>query len=355
MPKNIVVFSDGTAQEGGKGKNTNIYKMFNMIEDRTSNQISFYDAGVGTGWRKLTGSIGGAGISRNIRQAYAFIHENFEVGDSIYLFGFSRGAATVRSLSALIHHFGILPKSRPELIKKAYRIYRKKDKGKVKRRAAELVARNHTMWTRIEFIGCYDTVAALGLSWHLPSKLIDRIPGLRHRFHDLTLSESVVHARHALAIDDERKTFLPELWAEKLPKVDQTMAQVWFAGMHTDVGGGYLEKGLGDVSLAWLVDEAVNKGLRIYSRHPYEIEPDPHGIMHNSRSKLWTKIYRREVRSWPAERKDRPVVHGSVLKRVGRPDPPGDMPYPRWILERDHLVAAWDPAAYSYLKSTHEN
>ncbi|TDI53502.1 MAG: DUF2235 domain-containing protein, partial [Acidobacteria bacterium] len=112
MAKNIVIFSDGTAQEGGKGANTNIYKMFNMIEDRTPNQVSFYDAGVGTGWRRLTGNIGGAGISRNIRQAYAFLHENFEADDSIYLFGFSRGAATVRSLSAMIHHFGVLPKSR---------------------------------------------------------------------------------------------------------------------------------------------------------------------------------------------------------------------------------------------------
>ena len=117
MPKNIIVFSDGTGQEGGKGNNTNVYKLFNMIEDRTENQVSFYDRGLGTGWRKITGNVGGMGISKNIRECYEFIFENYQAGDNIYLFGFSRGATTVRSLSAFIHLFGILPKSRPELIK----------------------------------------------------------------------------------------------------------------------------------------------------------------------------------------------------------------------------------------------
>src|SRR3989344_673006 len=102
MSKNIVIFSDGTGQEGGKGANTNIYKLFNMVEDRTSRQISFYDRGLGTNWQKISGSVGGAGISINIFACYIFISENFEAGDQIYLFGFSRGAATVRSLSSFI-------------------------------------------------------------------------------------------------------------------------------------------------------------------------------------------------------------------------------------------------------------
>lgn len=126
MLKNIVIFSDGTGQEGGKGANSNIYKLFNMVEDRTSQQISFYDRGLGTGWRKVSGSIGGAGISQNIKECYEFIFENYEAGDQIFLFGFSRGAATVRSLSSFIHYFGIMPKSRPELIDEAYDIYKKK-------------------------------------------------------------------------------------------------------------------------------------------------------------------------------------------------------------------------------------
>ncbi|MCZ7615959.1 MAG: DUF2235 domain-containing protein [Ignavibacteriaceae bacterium] len=127
MPKNIIVLSDGTGQEGGEGNNTNVYKLFNLLEDRTDNQITFYDRGLGTGFRKITGNISGMGISQNIYECYQFIFDNYKAQDNIFLFGFSRGATTVRSLSAFIHLFGILPKSRPELIKKAYKIYKIED------------------------------------------------------------------------------------------------------------------------------------------------------------------------------------------------------------------------------------
>ena len=113
MSKNIVIFSDGTGQEGGEGNNTNVYKLFNMVEDRTPQQVAFYDPGLGSGWRKVTGNVGGMGITRNIQQCYRFIFDHFVAGDKIFLFGFSRGAATIRSLSSFIHYFGILPKSRP--------------------------------------------------------------------------------------------------------------------------------------------------------------------------------------------------------------------------------------------------
>ena len=105
MGKNIVVFSDGTGQEGGVGHNTNVYKTFNMILDRSPEQVSFYDRGLGTGFRKLTGNALGRGFSKNVRQCYEFIFENYRQGDEIFLFGFSRGAATVRSLTGLIHLF----------------------------------------------------------------------------------------------------------------------------------------------------------------------------------------------------------------------------------------------------------
>ena len=340
MAKNIVVLCDGTGQEGGTGRNTNVYKLFNMLEDRTSRQIAFYDPGIGTGWRKITGNIGGMGISRNIRQCYRFIFENFEAGDQVFLFGFSRGAATVRSLSSFIHYFGILPKSRPKLIKRAYKIYKIRNHEKRKQRADEFVRLHHTMWTRIKFIGCYDTVAALGLPFKIAGAILDGIPGFRHKFHNFTLSESIEHAYQALAIDDERKTFHPVLWDTDITDY-QTMRQVWFAGMHTDVGGGYQEQELSDIPLVWLTHMAVLNGLRIYPRHKVEIAEDENGFMHDSRGRWITKLYRRKVRFWPSDREDKPVVHQSVLDRIKNRKNRDDPPYHPWILDLDHEVEPW--------------
>ena len=339
MAKNIVVFSDGTGQEGGVGNNTNIYKLFNMIEDRTDKQVVYYDAGLGTGCNKLGGLVGGAGMSRNIRQCYRFIFENFEAGDQIFLFGFSRGAATVRSLSSFIHYFGILPKSRPELIKRAYKIYKTSNADKRKARADAFVSRHHTMWTRIRFLGCYDTVAALGLPFKAASALLDGLPGFRHKFHNFTLSESVEDAFHALAIDDERKVFHPVLW-DREKKDYQTIKQVWFCGMHTDAGGGYKQQGLAGIPLTWLTGYAVNCGLRIYNKHKVLIKESADGHMHNSRAGIG-RLYRRKQRDWDAVKLGRPVIHESVLRRKRNQNNNKAPAYKPWIIDYDYEVEPW--------------
>ncbi|MCZ6574223.1 MAG: DUF2235 domain-containing protein [Planctomycetota bacterium] len=332
--KNIVVFSDGTGQEGGKGSNTNVYKLFNMILDRSpADQIGFYDRGLGTGWRKLTGSIAGMGISKNIQECYKFIFENFDASDRVFLFGFSRGAATVRSLSAFLALFGVLPKSRPELIKQAYKIYKKRNKAKRKRLADEFLARHHTMKVPVQFLGVWDTVAALGVPFRTMDVLLDRIPFWRHKFHSYELNKRVKHGRHALAIDDERRTFHPLLWDEETFP-EQTMKQVWFCGMHTDVGGGYKEQGLSDVALQWMIDEATQHGLLIYPDHKVTINPDAHGKMHDSRSGFPGKLFRKEQRFWPKTRGDKPVVHASVIQRAEEASGKHG-PYRPWILDRD--------------------
>ena len=342
MAKNIVVLSDGTGQEGGDGEPSNVYQVFKMLENRTDRQIVFYDRGVGTGWRKLTGNVAGMGISRNIRESYRFIFENFEAGDQIYLIGFSRGAATMRSLSSFIHYYGMLPKSRPELIKQAYDVYRTSAGEERKKRADEFVARHHTMWTRIRFLGCYDTVAALGLPFPMASALLDGLPGFRHKFHDFTLSESVENAYHALAIDDERRTFHPMLWdAEVVDDSYQSVRQVWFAGMHTDVGGGYAERGLSDIALAWLTRQAAVHGLRIFPKHPVDVSEDATGVMHDSRGRTVTKLYRRKARAWDPDRADTPIVHESVIRRSESTDLPGGGLYRPWILDIDHDIEPW--------------
>jgi len=337
MPKNIVIFSDGTGQEGGKGANTNIYKLFNIIEDRTSRQVSFYDRGLGTGWRKFSGSVGGAGISKNILECYTFIFENFEAGDQIYLFGFSRGAATVRSLTSFIHYFGILPKSRPELIDKAYKIYEIEDENSRKIKAKEFVESHHTMWTRIKFLGCFDTVAALGLPIKPLSVIIDKIPGFHHKFHNFKLNETVENAYQALAIDDERHSFHPILWDSDVLSYQQ-IKQVWFCGMHTDVGGGYDECELSNIPLTWMKSMAVLHGLIIYLNNNIDTDGDVNGYMHDSRGKGWTKLYRMKKRKWDENRKDKPIIHKSVLMRKHDVSNKEGTEYKPWILEHNYDI-----------------
>lgn len=331
MPKNIVVFSDGTGQEGGEGHNSNVYKLFNMCEDRTDRQTIFYDRGLGTGWRKITGSAFGAGISKNIIECYTFIFEQFNAGDQLFLFGFSRGATTVRSLSSFIHMFGILPKSRPELIAKAFDIYKSPKTREEKSKA--FLASHHNMWCKVHFLGAWDTVAALGIPIPGLNAIIEQVPGWRHNFQNLTMSESVTHGRHALAIDDERRIFHPILWDPGIEDY-QTMEQIWFPGMHTDVGGGYAEQELADISMQWMVDEAVEKGLLIYPRHTVKIRPDENGIMHDSRGGKLSRLYRRKVRQWDVAKHGKPVVHPKVLERT-RDRHNQDAAYKPWILDLD--------------------
>lgn len=372
MSKNIVVFSDGTGQEGGTGHNTNVYKLFNLILDRSPQQISFYDKGLGTGWRKATGNIGGRGFSKNVRECYEFIFQNYEAGDRIYLFGFSRGAATVRSLTGFIHLFGILPRSRGDLINKAWKIYKMKDRGLRKARAKAFVDMNHKMWATVEFLGVWDTVAALGV----PSPGIDRIVDwiVPHGFHDFRLSNCVKHAYHALAIDDVRKAFNPVLFHPYRKKDDQKDAesvwpddyeedprvrQVWFMGMHTDVGGGYPEMELSDIVLEWMVQHAVRLGLYLYNdkeRKEHTVAPNSNGKLHDSRETRFKKIiFKKKRRDWDRKVFGQPVipesdplpvpiVHQSVKLRTAdiNNNDPGDG-YKPWILEEkyNHEPEPW--------------
>ena len=350
MPKNIVIFSDGTGQEGGKGFNTNVYKLFNMVEDRTENQVSFYDRGLGIGFRKITGNISGMGIAKNIYECYEFIFNNYMAGDNIFLFGFSRGATTVRSLSAFIHLFGILPKSRPELIKQAYKIYKISDNKKRKEQAEDFVSRHHNQWCKVKFLGVWDTVDALGVPlFNKLNFIIDWIPFFKHKYHNLVLSESVENARHALAIDDERITFHPKLWDKEI-KDYQTMKQIWFCGMHTDVGGGYREQQLSDIPLLWMTMEAKKIGLRIYPKHKVKVNPEPNGFMHDSRKGFPGILFQKRIRFWNSETHGNPVVHQSVLMRKLNNQNQKNPEYKPWILNPEkykYEVELWDESQRS--------
>ncbi|MFT6711067.1 MAG: hypothetical protein ACJATO_001449 [Arenicella sp.] len=336
MSKNIVIFSDGTGQEGGKGPDTNVYKLFKAVKNRTPEQIVFYDRGLGTGWQKLLGNLAGVGISKNIQDCYRFIFENYEAGDKIYLFGFSRGAATVRSLSGFIHTFGVLPKSRPELIKRAYKIYKISNPQKREIAAEAFSKSHHPMWTKIKFVGVWDTVAALGLPLPILSSVLNKVPFCKHKFHDYRLSESIETAYHALSIDDERKSFHPTFWDETIAK-GQTMEQVWFCGAHTDVGGGYKHDSLSNITLKWMAEKAINNGLLLHSKNILSLPLDVNGHLHNSRKPPFKKFFRKEVRNWPefdalGVRRGAPNIHPSVLKRTINSENKAEPSYNPWII-----------------------
>ncbi|NQY34081.1 MAG: DUF2235 domain-containing protein [Alteromonadaceae bacterium] len=352
MSKNIVIFSDGTGQEGGKGPNTNIYKLFSIIENRSNQQVTFYDAGLGTGWNKLTGNIAGMGISRNILECYRFIFDNYKIGDKIFLFGFSRGAATVRSLSSFIHYFGILPQSRPELIKRAFKIYKIKNPDARRDEAKKFIKKHHNIWAEVEFLGCYDTVSALGLPIPGTDAIFNKIPFLQHKFHDLSLSKSVKHAYHALALDDERRNFLPKIWDTKIED-GQTLTQVWFSGMHTHVGGGYHAHGLSDIPLIWMTEMAIDKGLLLYNHYDVEVKEDADSFMEDSRGTMLTKLYPQQVRDWDISKYGKPRVHQSVIDRAN--NPAND--YKPWILDKkyNHLVETWTSYSKQSWKKKDDN
>jgi uncharacterized protein (DUF2235 family) len=355
MGKNIVIFSDGTGQTGGVGTNTNVYKIFNMIEDRTQRQIAYYDPGLGTDAKKITGSIAGRGFSKNMLECYRFIFEHFEADDKIFLFGFSRGAATVRSLSGFLHLFGVLPQSRPELIKQAFRIYKIRNEERRKRKAEEFIGKHHTMWCTVRLLGVFDTVAALGLPNPWISFLLDKF--FPHRFHSFGLSDSVEYARHALSIDEERKTFLPTLWeALKENKSDERLKQVWFCGVHTDVGGGYPEEDLSNISLAWMLNEAIGKGLIIYPKSPawkkiLAESPDIDGKMHNELTHFPGKLFRRTKRAWDESKHGKLCLHESVLKR--KRNNANELPpeYEPWIKSfTDPAIEKWEKLTEEIIK-----
>ena len=265
MGKNIVICCDGTwntpdQQANGNACPTNVIKTARAVLAQRADgtpQVVFYEQGVGTRWGldRLTGGAFGVGLSRNVQEAYRFIVHNLEVGDRLYIFGFSRGAFTARSLCGLIRKAGILSKQHSDLVPDAYKLYKLRgvhpdDPPAVRFRE------QYSRETIIHFLGVWDTVGALGV----PGGRLRKLSAWRHQFHDVQLSKIVRNAFHALAIDEQRSAFRPTLWAGKTSP-GQRVEQVWFAGAHSNVGGGYPEPGLADEAFLWMKDRAEECGL----------------------------------------------------------------------------------------------
>ncbi len=293
--KCIVICSDGTWNTPDQELPSNVTRLARAVlptaPDSTA-QVVFYDAGVGTeGFLpyRLVGMVSGKGIQKNIRDCYRFIMHNYEDGDEIYMFGFSRGAYTVRSLAGMVRNVGLLHKPEADRLQDAYRLYHRPDAGPESGEAKKFRAA-YSREIEVTFIGVWDTVGSLGI----PVRGIGRVPGLgwlaparRHQFHDVELNRWVKHACHVLAIDERRCPFKASLWKNK-PKPGQTVEQVWFAGTHGDVGGTGRDTSLADAPFQWMVDRASAHGLALdteSSGQPIHPHPSP-GLL----ERLWDRL-----------------------------------------------------------------
>jgi hypothetical protein len=309
-----------------------------------SDQVVFYEPGVGThGDQRWIGGGFGYGLSENIRNCYGYLAREYEPGDDLFLFGFSRGAYTARSLAGLIRNCGLLRREHADQVDAAFALYR--DRTSVTHPcalASEIFRRIYSHdSSEIHFIGVWDTVGALGIPVELPgwdeiSKLYE---GWERRwgFHDTQLSSHVRFAYQALAIDEEREPFRPCLWTQGPEPREQTLEQVWFSGVHSEVGGGTRDTGLSDIALLWLVDRAQRCGLRLDvgtlcsgggDGAGQLVNPRYDAPIQNSRTGLYKLMHSfHRLRQLPMEAAPGQLIASSARRRrqerVNGYDPPG--------------------------------
>lgn len=339
----FVVCCDGTWNtpddlDQGIPAPTNVVKLRNILADtgpEGARQRVYYHPGVGadgTRWERLAGGGMGEGLEKNVQSAYYWLATTYRPGGRIWLFGFSRGAYTVRSLSGMISQCGLLDLSDPAIppetawasVDAVYRAYRRKSDGTPKMVALRDMpfhgvppGKPTLLSTKIHFIGVWDTVGALGVPDDMALlNLID--DPVKFEFHDTDLSAAVVHARHAVAMDERRQSFEPTLWIDTPPR--QELKQVWFPGVHGDVGGGYWRCGLSDGALKWMVDEASALGLAFKPGGVQQIKSDPRDVLHDSRTGIF-KALKTRPRAVPlVDTASSMAVHPSAHTR--RENPP---------------------------------
>jgi uncharacterized protein (DUF2235 family) len=345
MPKNIVVCCDGTGNKFS-GQNTNVIKLYSVLDiDDPARQVAYYHAGLGTigapnalsrlaqFWTKAKGLAFGYGLTRDVSDAYAYLMETWVPGDNIFLYGFSRGAYTVRALSGMLRMFGLLRSGDYNLIAYAAdMLKRKKDDSSFQ--VAEDFKNTFSRECKTYFIGVWDTVSSVGWVWdplHIPYTA---------KNPDLSIG------RHAVSIDERRCFFRQNMWSD--PQPGQNIKQVWFAGVHSDVGGGYPEAdaGLSKLALEWMLRESHASGLLVKDAKVQEVlgrrggkwvAPDPGAMLHNSmKDGGWFLLeclphlykdmscvpYRTKVKLPLGRRRTVPhnaVIHDSVLQRQKLP------------------------------------
>ncbi|MEM0967569.1 MAG: DUF2235 domain-containing protein [Verrucomicrobiota bacterium] len=267
--KRIAVFCDGTWQKPNVSDQTNVVKLARIVSPQSkdgTSQIVYYDPGVGSKrGTKTRGGLLGKGLNTNIMQAYLFLALNYEAGDEIYLFGYSRGAYTVRSLAGLIYCCGLLKREGFGSLEEAMQLYRDPEitpghnesvefRKKIGDRTGDGLDPGRIP---IKFLGCFDTVGALGVPDVWPLIPLDKWLNRKYRFHDHFLNRKIEFAAHAVAADEVRKPF-HYVTMEVPPSQKETqLSQMWFPGVHGSVGGGKVEQApLADGPLLWIKDLA---------------------------------------------------------------------------------------------------
>jgi uncharacterized protein (DUF2235 family) len=320
MPKNIVICCDGTANEFARDR-TNVVKLYYALQHDTTSQVAFYHPGLGTmepagalttPARTVTRILGmavGYGLSNDIRDAYAFLMNNYREGDVVYLFGFSRGSYTARAVCSLLAMYGLIRPGNDPLVPYVVRMMMAIDKARKRKEKAarqgssdesaieeyfQLAKDFKAMMSCADcnphFVGVWDTVSSVG--WlDSPAKI------------PFTADNPYIqYGRHAIAIDEKRAFFRTNRWIPS-PELDEhgpkNVKQVWFAGVHCDVGGGYPEtgSGLSKIALEWMLEEAKAAGLCVDPGREAEVlgripggrydPPDPDAPMHESLKGAW--------------------------------------------------------------------
>lgn len=266
MPKNIVVCCDGTGNAFGGDDNSNVVKLYSTLVINEE-QVGYYHPGVGTmgapnarnwvekHWSRVKGLAFGAGLLDNVADAYRYLMDVCADGDKVYLFGFSRGSYTARALAGVLHMYGLLCPGNDGLIRYIIGMYARKTREAAGMQATLAVAENFkATFSRdcpLHFEGLFDTVSSVG--W-VSRPLV--IPFAAH-------NPSMHIGRHAISINERRCYYRQNLWGP--PDAKQDIRQVWFTGVHSDIGGSYpeSESGLSKVTLEWMLHEADAAGAKI--------------------------------------------------------------------------------------------
>lgn len=363
-PRNLILCCDGTGNEVGVNL-SNVLKLYRILE-KTPRQRIFYDPGVGTigrlaAWgrlkqkaREVLGLATGYGLDENILDAYRFLCNTYEEGDRVFLFGFSRGAYTVRALAGMIHMVGLLNPDQLNIADQALTAYKRASERNDLTIAWHFQRITEARKVPIHFVGVWDTVASV----IVPRP--DRLYWPSLQFLPYTKQNGSVRAfRQACAIDERRAMFRLYRWKPGQQfkgnglggEAPQDEKQVWFAGVHADIGGGYpeAESALSKYPLLWMLQEAAEHEAKLDrsmidhlvlgqprqgNEHVY-VAPDPGGELHRSLKGGWLPLEiipkKAKWKRWPPKRsflglflplgEPRLIPHGarihwSALKRV---------------------------------------